>query len=51
MHVLLNNLIKLALGPFLIKYDYESLQIGKNDHKAMGLMNSPDDQCAYFLNL
>lgn len=34
MHVPLNNLIKLALGPFSIKYDYKSPQIGKNDHNA-----------------
>lgn len=29
MHILLNNLIKLALGPSLIKYDYDSVQILK----------------------
>lgn len=51
IHVLLNNLIKLALGPFLIKYDYKSMQTGKNDHNAMSLMNTPDDQHTHFLNL
>lgn len=51
IHILLNNLIKLALGPFLIKYDYKSLQIGKNHLNAMSLMNTPDDQWTYFLTL
>ena len=31
MHIPLNNLIKLALGPSLIKYDYDSMQIPKNE--------------------
>lgn len=48
VHILLNNIIKLALGPFLIKYDYKSLQIGKNDHNAMSLMNTPHEQCTNF---
>lgn len=29
-HIPLNNLIKLALGPSLIKYYYDSMQILKN---------------------
>lgn len=31
-HIPLNNLIKLALGPSLIKYDYDSMQIVKNEN-------------------
>lgn len=33
MHIPLNNLIKLALGPSLIKYDNDSVQICKNENK------------------
>lgn len=32
MHIPLNNLIKLALGPSLIKYDYDSMQILENEN-------------------
>lgn len=32
MHIPLNNLIKLALGPSLIKYDNDSMQICKNEN-------------------
>lgn len=31
-HIPLNNLIKLALGPSLIKYYYDSVQIFKNEN-------------------
>lgn len=31
-HISLNNLIKLALGPSLIKYDHDSMQILKNEN-------------------
>lgn len=34
MHIPLNNLIKLALGPSLIKYDNDSVQIWKNENRA-----------------
>lgn len=32
MCIPLNNLIKLALGPSLIKYDYDSMWIFKNEN-------------------
>lgn len=32
MHIPLNNLIKLAHGPSLIKYDYDSMQIWKKEN-------------------
>lgn len=32
MHIPLNNLIKLVHGPSLIKCDYDSMQICKNEN-------------------